>query len=260
MHDLSRRATLRGASSLALAGLAPGRAWSESEDDQGSLRGQALHEALIRADRTLFPDKRAMIAGAVLGGLVAFAITRNPWALIGGIVGGAVVGGVASAAVRYIEERSAETGSSTPALQNATLGDCRADTRNTGPYVRLIDERHAEIAPPLAVSLATLDRYSANRQPGPIPDDARQAIIGIVTAAKAADQGLTELAGFVAKHRDVGAVYRAIAPGVGLTQDDRILSKIHIMGDRARRQIDAISKSAQIIESIMRSADQIIGP
>ena len=203
-------------------------------------------EALQALDHSLFPNRRGALLGAVFGGLVLFAITRNPMGLLIGVAGGAVVGGAVPAATGYVAARKAEVGEA--GVQNATLGDQRADNHNLEPYAAQIIENHDQVAEPMDKILDALQRHEVTRQPGPVEGEERDALEAMAKTVAQHSAKLGFLAGCAAKHRDVGTVYGHAATITGLTGDPRFARYDEASKDRTAKLTSRLTATGQKVD------------
>ncbi len=238
-----------GVAALSSLGLA------QSEDTP--LRGDQLRSALHRADASLFPSSALGLLGAVLSGLVGFVLGKNPLALLEGPAGQTVVGGVEPAADRYVASREGVFGS-VPALQNASLGDQRADYHKLTPFVGGIDDAHGELQEPLDKILDTLKRFSENRTSADLSTNEVDALKSVQNVVINISGDHRALCGYTDKHRDVSPVYGAIAQHAGISRDERFLRYYEMHKDRADRQTQALLSTSDKLGDSLRILDNAL--
>ena len=161
----------------------------------------------------MFPDVArsaaiGAVTGAVLGGAVAFAITRRPsiGAIGKGVLVGGIVGGVAGGAVAYFRYLQARTGGNRP--QMVEYQD--ADIRDEGRQFRLLAQTSTEMRADFDQQFAAInDRLNSIQSPTS-PD-----LSQVKTQLTHIGNQVTTLGNMLVNSKDTIAVHATVAGQIG---------------------------------------------
>lgn len=256
MSVIARRAFFVGAPSLLVVSQFGA---TKAKADPSVDSNQSYEGALEQLDKALFPNGLLALVGAVLGGLVGFALRENPLAILASAAGGTIVGGVDRAAEHYVQSRRRAYDNYKPAIQNSCLGDQRADLHHVAPMVELIDRSHEEISPLVGDIWDRLNRFAANRDDGPLSESERDALSSLPHALDVLGSKTVKLAGHVAKHRDVHPVYSVIGAEIGVDRDERFIEQAEISRQQAQRQAEALLGSSKKLADSMALVRKLNG-
>lgn len=254
MQSQINRRKLLQTSLAAEAGLViPSALWT------GAAKATDLDQELERGDRTLFPSNPLAALGAVLGGLVGFAITGNPVVILAELVGATVIGGVERAAGHYLSDRSRTFAGSVEAVQNAVQGDFRADNRRAEPHRAQINIKTEDISAQIDRVSGILTPLASQYTTDQLPDRARGAVDDLSKVIDELNSVTEVLAGYTSKHRDTGVVYIEIGRGCGLANQEVFRESVGSLSDQVGKLKGSLLPIGSEIQRLAQLASQLNG-